>query len=143
MDKRITRFKSLQAMKADEYRVWQLMPGSERIRAVMDLNLELYAIKGRAADAPRLQLAIVENGDEVETALAQFEAAMFPRSKIAAEASARGLDMCFAADAPREMVNFFADVAPSYVGTRRLVDFVGRDGAQERTRTSTNCSTGT
>jgi hypothetical protein len=39
MDKRITRYKSLQAMKADEYRSWQRDPGSERIRAVMDLKL--------------------------------------------------------------------------------------------------------
>lgn len=59
MDKRITRYKSLHAMKADEYRAWQRLPGSERIRAVMDLNLELYALKGQAADAPRLQRTII------------------------------------------------------------------------------------
>jgi hypothetical protein len=41
-------------MKSDEYRSWQRLPGSERIRAVMDLNLDLYAMKGQAADAPRL-----------------------------------------------------------------------------------------
>jgi hypothetical protein len=59
MDKRITRYNSLKAMKADEYRSWQRLPGSERIRAVMDLNLELYALKGQGADAPRLQRTIV------------------------------------------------------------------------------------
>ena len=59
MDKRITRYKSPNAMKVDEYRAWQRLPGSERIRAVMDLNLELYAMKGQAADAPRLQRTIV------------------------------------------------------------------------------------
>jgi hypothetical protein len=59
MDKRITRYKSLDAMKADEYRAWQRLPGSERIRAVMDLNLELSAIKGQVADAPRLQRTLI------------------------------------------------------------------------------------
>ena len=59
MDKGITRYKSLQAMKADEYRSWQRLPGSERIRAVMDLNLELFALKGQAADAPRLQRTVI------------------------------------------------------------------------------------
>ena len=46
-------------MKSDEYRFWQRLPGSERIRAVMDLNLDLYAIKGQAADAPRLQRTLI------------------------------------------------------------------------------------
>jgi hypothetical protein len=59
MDKGITRYSSLQAMKADEYRSWQRLSGSERIRAVMDLNIELYAMKGQAADAPRLQRTVV------------------------------------------------------------------------------------
>ena len=59
MDKTITRYKSLRAMKLDEYRAWQRLPGSERIRAVMDLNLELQALKGGAADVPRLQRTIV------------------------------------------------------------------------------------
>jgi hypothetical protein len=59
MDKKITRFNSLKAMKSDEYRSWQLLPGRERIRAVMDLNLDLYAMKGQAADAPRLQRTVV------------------------------------------------------------------------------------
>jgi hypothetical protein len=59
MDKRITRYKNLHTMKADEIRAWQRLPGSERIRAVMDLNLELYAMKGQAADAPRLQRTLI------------------------------------------------------------------------------------
>ena len=46
-------------MKADEYRVWQRLPGRERIRAVMDLNLDLYAMNRQAADAPRLQRTVV------------------------------------------------------------------------------------
>jgi hypothetical protein len=59
MDKRITRYSSLKAMKSDEYRAWQCLPGSERVRAVMELNLDLYAMKGRVADAPRLQRTLI------------------------------------------------------------------------------------
>jgi hypothetical protein len=63
MDKRITRYTSLQAMKADEYRLWQRLPGSERLRAVMDLNMDLYGFSkptGEARDkAPKLQRTIV------------------------------------------------------------------------------------
>ncbi len=59
MDKMITRYNSLKAMKADEYRSWQRLPRSERIRAVMDLNLDLYSLKGQVADAPRLQRTVI------------------------------------------------------------------------------------
>ena len=59
MDKTITRFNSLKAMKSDEYRAWQRLPGRERIREFMDLNLDLYAMKRQAADAPRLQRTVV------------------------------------------------------------------------------------
>jgi hypothetical protein len=59
MDKGITRYKRLKAMKSDEYRSWQRLPGSERIRAVMDLKLDLYMMKGQAGDAPRLQRTVI------------------------------------------------------------------------------------
>jgi 2-polyprenyl-6-methoxyphenol hydroxylase-like FAD-dependent oxidoreductase len=59
-------------------------------------------------DAAELALAIVAHGDDIETALTRYEAAMFPRARIAAEASAFGVDICFAADAPRGMVEFLA-----------------------------------
>lgn len=62
-------------------------------------------------DATELALALVAHGDNIETALARYEAAMFPRAAAAAEGSAQGLDMCFAADAPRAMVDFFAGMA--------------------------------
>ena len=58
-------------------------------------------------DATELALAIAEHGDDVETALIRYEAAMFPRSKAAAEQSAQGLEMCFAADSPQGIVRFF------------------------------------
>lgn len=59
-------------------------------------------------DALELALALVEGGDDVEAAIGRYEAAMFDRSRAAAEASAGGLDMCFADDAPRAMVGFFS-----------------------------------
>jgi 2-polyprenyl-6-methoxyphenol hydroxylase-like FAD-dependent oxidoreductase len=59
-------------------------------------------------DATELALAIVSHDGDVESALSQYEAAMFPRSMAAAARSAAGLEICFAADAPREMVNRFA-----------------------------------
>jgi 2-polyprenyl-6-methoxyphenol hydroxylase-like FAD-dependent oxidoreductase len=58
-------------------------------------------------DATELGLALVEHGADLEAALARYEAAMFPRSAAAAMESAVGLEMCFAADAPRGLVAFF------------------------------------
>jgi 2-polyprenyl-6-methoxyphenol hydroxylase-like FAD-dependent oxidoreductase len=62
-------------------------------------------------DATELALAIVEHGADVEAALAQYEAAMFPRSAEAARGSAAGLEMCIAPDAPRGLVAFFQGAA--------------------------------
>lgn len=58
-------------------------------------------------DATQLALAIVEHGDDLDTALVMYETAMFHRGEAAAMKSAQGLDMCFAADAPRSLVHFF------------------------------------
>jgi 2-polyprenyl-6-methoxyphenol hydroxylase-like FAD-dependent oxidoreductase len=61
-------------------------------------------------DAAELGLAVIAHGGDLEAALAQYEGAMFPRSKAAAEASAAGLEMCFGADAPGGLVAFFQDM---------------------------------
>jgi 2-polyprenyl-6-methoxyphenol hydroxylase-like FAD-dependent oxidoreductase len=58
-------------------------------------------------DAAELALALVEHGSDTEAALARYEAAMFPRAEAAAGMSAQGLEMCFATDAPRAIVDFF------------------------------------
>jgi 2-polyprenyl-6-methoxyphenol hydroxylase-like FAD-dependent oxidoreductase len=63
-------------------------------------------------DATELALALVEHPDDVEAALAQHEATMFPRGKEAAEGSAMGLEMCFAPDSPRALVEFFSSMGP-------------------------------
>lgn len=59
MDKRITKYDSLEAMRAAEYREWHRLPPRERIRAVMDISVATYAMKGRALDVPRLQRTLV------------------------------------------------------------------------------------
>jgi len=57
-------------------------------------------------DAAELALALVEHEDDVETALKRYEQAMFLRSAVAAAASNSGLELCFAADSPKGMVEF-------------------------------------
>ncbi len=59
-------------------------------------------------DAAELALAIASHDRDLETALTRYEAGMFPRSRAAAAKSAAGLETCFAADAPRAMVNRYA-----------------------------------
>ncbi|MGV9360813.1 FAD-dependent oxidoreductase [Amycolatopsis sp. NPDC003731] len=54
-------------------------------------------------DATELALALAGH-DDVESALSDYEAAMFPRAEEAARASADNLEACFAAGAPDAMV---------------------------------------
>ena len=69
-------------------------------------------------DATDLALALIEHGDDIETALTQYETAMFLRAAAAAAASAAGLDMCFAADAPKGIIAFFSQMGvPQEPGT--------------------------
>jgi 2-polyprenyl-6-methoxyphenol hydroxylase-like FAD-dependent oxidoreductase len=89
---------------------WSRVPG---VTLVGDAAHVMSPYAGEGAnlamlDALELALAIAEHGDDVETALTQYEAAMFPRGEEAAEASAHGLDMCFAEDSPKAMVAFFS-----------------------------------
>jgi 2-polyprenyl-6-methoxyphenol hydroxylase-like FAD-dependent oxidoreductase len=88
---------------------WERIPGVTLLGDAAHV-MSPYAGEGAnlaMLDATELALAIVEHGDDIETALTQYEAAMFPRAAAAAEGSTRGLEMCFAADAPRGMVEFF------------------------------------
>ncbi len=59
MDKTIRKYTSLGEMKADEYRYWQSRPVHERMDAVSELTLAMYATKGAAPDVPRLQRTLV------------------------------------------------------------------------------------
>jgi hypothetical protein len=62
MDKIIRKYAGvaqLDEIKADEYRYWQSRPLHERIDAVSELTQAMYALKGEAADVPRLQRTLV------------------------------------------------------------------------------------
>ncbi len=59
MDKTIRKYTSLDEMKADEYRYWQSRPVHERMDAVSELTLAMYAMKGATPDVPRLQRTLV------------------------------------------------------------------------------------
>jgi 2-polyprenyl-6-methoxyphenol hydroxylase-like FAD-dependent oxidoreductase len=89
---------------------WARVPG---VTLVGDAGHVMSPYAGEGAnlamlDGCELALAVVEHGDDVETALTQYEAAMFPRAQAAAEGSAQGLDLCFASDSPQGMVKAFA-----------------------------------
>ena len=59
VDKTIRIYDSLDEMKADEYRYWQSRPVHERMDAVVELTLAMYAMKGETPDVPRLQRTLV------------------------------------------------------------------------------------
>jgi len=65
-------------------------------------------------DGADLAKAILEHPDDIESAFAAFEAAMFPRAAEKAAESAANLEIAFAADSPRGMFEFFAShsIAP-------------------------------
>lgn len=56
-------------------------------------------------DGAELALAIVESPNDIDAAMATYEAAMFPRSEAAAAESAANLTLCFGADAPQGMID--------------------------------------
>ena len=92
---------------------WTRVPG---VTLVGDAAHVMSPFAGEGAnlamlDATDLALALIEHGHDIETALTQYETAMFPRAAAAAAASAAGLDMCFAADAPKGIVGFFSQMA--------------------------------
>jgi len=59
MDKSVRVYGSHEEMKADEYRYWQSRPVHERMSAVAELTLSLYAMKEPAHDVRRLQKTLV------------------------------------------------------------------------------------
>ena len=59
VDKRIKRYASLRAMKADEYRYWQNASVQERMQAVSEITREAYSLQGRVLDVPRLQRTLI------------------------------------------------------------------------------------
>lgn len=58
-------------------------------------------------DGAELGLALVAHPEDVEAALAAYEAAMFPRVRKAAEDSHETLRLCLDEEAPFSLVKFF------------------------------------
>ena len=58
MDKTIRKYSNFDEMKADEYRYWQSRPVHERMDAVSEITLSLYAMKEATSDVPRLQRTV-------------------------------------------------------------------------------------
>jgi len=59
MDKVISAYTSLEAMKSDEYRDWQRLPAHARMSAVAEITLAAYQMREPALDVRRLQRTLV------------------------------------------------------------------------------------
>ena len=59
MDKTLHIFSTVEAMKTAEYEYWQSRPPHERMSAVSEITLALYAMKESAPDVRRFQRTLV------------------------------------------------------------------------------------
>ena len=61
MNKTILKYASLEAMKADELREWQRLPGYARLDAAFELSVAAYRTKGSEGNArPEFQRTLVQ-----------------------------------------------------------------------------------
>jgi len=63
-------------------------------------------------DGAELAAALIAHPGDLETALAGYEADLFPRAEESAAGSAHNLDISFAPDAPAGLLDFFTQLPP-------------------------------
>ncbi|WP_394846766.1 FAD-dependent monooxygenase [Pendulispora brunnea] len=91
---------------------WQRTPG---VTLLGDAAHLMSPFAGEGAnlamqDGAELALAIAAHPGDIEAAFTEYEAAMFARSQEAAADSARSLHLCFGANTPQVLVDFFASM---------------------------------